>query len=160
MAYTLDSAEYNGIRLGQPGLYRHDQSVSYADAFAPAGNLQIMKQSAHITPYANDNIDIRAPGIRDQVQNPSFPYVGPYRSSLYDTNSVQNNAPIPGWDSNVPSYMQTRQNARFGAEMWTTLYETPVKEHWSFREFGQFNVPYTGFTAFANLKPASTMAWI
>lgn len=158
--YTLDNAAETGIKLGQPALFQHGQSASYADFFAVPVSTDYFAKAGSITPWGNDNIDIRAPGIRDQQQNPSMPYFGPYRSSLYDTNSTTNNAPIPNWFDNVPSFMQTRQNQRWGAQMWTTLYETPVKEHFAFRELGTFPVTHTGFTALANLKPASTMDWI
>lgn len=154
-SYTLDNSEQWGLQWGQPSDYRPGQympSFSFRD---PVGGHQGGR--LNINPVTNDPVDLQAPGIRDQIPAPTFPFFGPTRTDLFDRNSTINNAPVPQWDQKLPAFMETEQNQRWNAEMYRVLKDTPVKEHWAFRDFGTFSVPYTGFSAFSDLYPTSTM---
>jgi len=156
--YTLDNAEQWGLQLGQPSDYRPGQFMQSFDFRDPIGGSK--QRDMSINAMTNDPVDLRAPGIRDQINAPTFPFFGPTRTSLFDRNTSINNAPVPQWDQGLPSFLETEQNQRWNAKMYRVCQDTPTIEHWAFRDYGQFNVPYTGFSAFSDLRPVSTMAWL
>ncbi len=158
MSYTLDNSERWGIQMGQPSDYKMGQFMQSFGFQQPIGGSNQNRMT--VNAMTNDPVDLRAPGIRDLIAQPTFPFFGPTRTSLFDRNITVNNAPVPQWDQGVPSFLETQQNQRWMSQMHKVLTDTPVREHWAFRDFGQFNIPYTGFSAFSDLKPTSTMAWI
>ncbi len=161
--YTLENTPNWGIQMYPINLNVHGQRKPLMDLNIPmGGNLLTHVFATGMTPYANDRADLRAPGIRDQIPDPSMVYLGPYRSNLYDNmrNTSANNNPIPNWNENIPSFMQSAQNQRLGAEIWQILQETPQINGIRWSERGQFSVPYTGFSAFRDLKARSTMPFI
>lgn len=123
----------------------------------------------HLSPGAlsgalSNNIDIKAPGVREQMYNPSFPFFGPYRSSLYQHNNQTsvNNAPIPNYEDAMalgptPSWLYSDWHRRNASAWFDILQETPVKESWQFRNYSNYITPYTGFTAFSQLRPHTTL---
>ncbi len=162
-AYTLENSENYGVQTAPLSLNIHGQTRPFMDLQIPVGG-QILPRvfATGLIPAANDRADLRAPGIRDQIPDPSRVYLGPYRSNLYDTarDTSVNNNPIPNWNENIPSFMQSAQNQRLGAAIWQVLQETPQVNGIRWSDRGQFSVPCTGFSAFRDLKPRSTMPFM
>lgn len=153
--FTLDNAIRWGVQLAPPQSGMQGRYQGYLDL--PVPQSQWMRTAAGITPYANDRIDIRAPGIRDQIPRPPVPYFGQPRDSLFDTQGRTNNkAPFPNYNDEVPSFLMSRENQEWHAAMYQRLRETKDAFHFSHQERGQFPVPYTGFSAFRDLHPVST----
>lgn len=112
----------------------------------------------------NNYVDLRPPGVREQMANPSMPYFGPYKSNLYDHNGVSpfNNAPIPNFQDpmmsgTTPSWLMSDWHRRYASAWYEVLQQTPTLESWQFRDYGQFSVPYTGFSALREIVPKTTM---
>lgn len=131
--------------------------------FLPAGGK--LKTAPGLTGWANDYYDIRAPGIRDQVPNPSFPYFGPTPSSTYlRVDGNNRNVPVPpnfyGSMGSAPSWLTSSWAQRLGAFWFEQLQNTPVEEHYIFRDFGQWSVPSTGFSALSDLSLTSTRPFL
>jgi len=107
----------------------------------------------------NQFIDIRPPGVREQIPDPSRPYFGPYRSQLYEQRGTSNNAPpMMNWgDDAKPHFWESPWNQRIGNAWFEELERTRTTYHWLYQERGQFIVPYTGFSPLGSLRPASTL---
>lgn len=123
------------------------------------------KLAPGLTAATNDYWDIRAPGVRDQVPNPSMPYFGPTASSTWlRTNGNNSNVPVPpnlyGEVGGVPSWLQSPWGQRLGSVWWEILNNTGNDEHFIFRDLGQFAVPSPGFSALADLTMTSTRPFL
>ena len=115
-------------------------------------------------------VDIKAPGIREEVPHPSFLSIWPTRSSLYQHatgTDTLNNAPIPNWGNAVwadgadcPSWLQSKWHRQYGTAWYEVTQQTPVIDDFIFRDYGQFNVPNTGFSALKDIVPRSTLGWL
>lgn len=152
--FTLDNAIQWGVQLASPQNGMQGRYQGYLDM--PATNSQWIRTAAGITPYANDRMDIRAPGIRDQIPRPPVPYFEP-RDSLFDRQGrTFNKAPVTHFDADLPSFLKSAENQEWHAAMYQRLRETKDAFHFSHQERGQFPVPYTGFSAFRDLHPVST----
>ncbi len=155
MAYTLDNSSGSGLFMGDLQLVKHGQHLQYNDLRLPIGGPN--RITGTFAPYLNRDIDIRAPGIREQIQDPGLPYLGPYRSNLFQRNDTAiNNNPIPTYQFGLPAAIQSPWAQRYGSAMHDILRETQVREHWMFRDWGQWNAQATGFTALKDLSPSST----
>ena len=175
--WTLDASESFGIEFATP-----NSNVHASQLRLPMGSSKVTARAAQIIPWANDRADLKAPGVRDQMQDPTRVYLGPFRSSVYDVQRTNNNAPIPGWDAGFwsngksvtsqfggsaqamgngcPTWMHSEANIKRGAHIWELLQNTKFELHPAFQERGEFIVPYTGFSAFADIKPRSTVPFI
>ncbi len=123
------------------------------------------KTAPGLTGWANDYWDIRAPGVRDQIPNPSMPYFGPTPSSTWlRTNGNPNNVPAPpnfdGPMGGVPSWLQSPWAQRLGSLWFEILQNTPVDEHFIFQDYGQFSVPSPGFSALGDFTMTSTRPFL
>jgi hypothetical protein len=114
------------------------------------------------TPWSNMYYDIRAPGIRDMVPDPSRPYFGPYPSSTYmRINGGPNNVPVPpNLDQKVPGWLESPWAARLGAFWWEVLHNTPNDENFVFRDWGSYAPQPMGFPALADIKLTSTRPFL
>lgn len=119
-------------------------------------------RGATIVPWANDRSDLKAPGVRDQYPNPTMVYLGPFRSHIFDTGRTVNNAPINTWFDSADNvnWLATDWNRRRSAYLYDVCRETKDVLHPAFQERGSFVVPKTGFSAFGDLKAASTRTFI
>lgn len=157
LPYTLGNSEFPNPFITNPELRLHGQDRSWVDTAVPLGG-PYNRVGVDFNGWSNDNIDVRPPGVREQMPDPSRPQFLPTRSNLFQRNDTSvNNAPILNYQEKLPALVASPWAQRYGSEMHDVLRETPVKEHWLFRDFGQFNVPYTGFTALKDIRPASTL---
>jgi hypothetical protein len=151
MAHTLD-------QLAQNTLFHKPTDLQF-----PVGGRY--KIAPGLTGWANDYYDIRAPGIRDQIPNPSFPYFGPTPSSTWlRTNGNNHNVPAPpnfdGPMGGCPSWLQSQWAQRLGSLWFEILQNTPVDEHYIFRDLSQFSVPSPGVSALADFSMTSTRPFL
>lgn len=157
MAHTLENSERHSVFQQTLGL----------------GELHLAPPTKmHLTPdlssaMTSTFVDLKAPGIREQHLNPSFPYFGPYKSSLYQHNAgtAVNNAPVPNFEDPMmsgptPSWIHSDWHRRYASAWYDILQETPVKESWHFRNYSNYIVPHTGFSSFSDLVPKSTMGFL
>lgn len=152
-AYTLDRST-NGPLGTDPRLPRfgntHDLVLGGPRTKLPA----------NFIPGTNQFIDVQAPGIREQVPDPSRPYFGPYRSQLYQHNATNiNNAPMLNW-GDMPegsNFLSNKWNQRYSNAMFEELSRTQDEYHWLWQDRGQFIVPYTGFSPLKDLRARSTL---
>jgi len=124
----------------------------------PVSNMHL---SRGLTGGLATNIDIKPPGVREQVPNPTLLQVWPLRSGLYDHASGTGNLNAPampnfGDNINMPAWQQSKWNQSIGTEWFEVTQQTPVKDWWYTHELANFTVPYTGFTALSELRPSST----
>lgn len=114
-----------------------------------------------VIPFLTDRVDLKAPGVRDQLNDVNMPQLGPFMPATFYPQRVNNNAPILNMDQRVPDFLFNEPWAQArGAYLWKVCHDTKDLLHPSFQERGSFNVPYTGFSAFADLAPRSTLKWI
>lgn len=157
MAHMLGNSEGGNLFMGDIQTRPPGYSHSWMDLNLPLGGPYTKKLPQGFNGYLNDNIDIFPPGWREQMRDPSRPYLGPYRSNLFQRNDTSiNNVPILNYGAGVPDFIKSPWAQRYGSAMYEVLAETPVKEHWLFRDFGQYAVPYTGFTAIKDIDIGST----
>ena len=124
----------------------------------PTGGTSNQFNPAHFAPALAEMTDEKAPGIREQISDPGKPYLGPYRSNLFQRNDVSaNNNPLLSYQAGLPSAIASPWAQRTGAAWWTVCYDTINREHWMFRDWGEWNNEPSGFTALRNLRPVSTM---
>ena len=148
MAATLDQASRNPL-YAQPN-----------ELFFPVGG-KLRLEKTGLTGWANDYYDIRAPGIREQMPNPSMPYFGPTPSSAWlNTTYKTGNVPHPPNFDNMPGWMTSAWGQRMGAFWFEELQNTANDQHWMFRDLGQFSVPSPGVSALADLIPTSTRPFL
>ncbi len=156
MAYTLDNMTSSNIFMGDLRLVKHGQKFQYTDLRLPRGGPNKIDPTT-FAPYLNRDIDIRAPGIREQIPDPSRPNLGPYKSNLYERYDTSfNNNPIPDYKHGLSPAVSGPWAMRYGSAMFDILQETGVREHWLFRDFGQFNREADGFTALKDLSLSTT----
>jgi len=159
MAYVLDRNDVNSVFTGDLKLVRHHDERAWTDINLPRGG-RSNQLPADFAPYLNTHHDVFAPGVREQMPDPSRPNLGPYRSNLYQRNDTNvNNNPVVNYDEMTPSWLMSPWHQRYASAWHDVLRETPVREHWLFRDWGQWNTPYTGFSALKDLKPRSTLGW-
>lgn len=156
MSHTLENSDLHSV-------FRQTMGLNELHLAPPVK----MHLSPGLNATLNNYIDIQPPGVREQMPNPSMPYFGPYRSALYDHNGTTpfNNVPVPNYKDpmmpgTTPSWLMSDWHRRMGSAWFDILQETPVKESWQFRDYGQFSVPFTGFSAFSELVPRSTKGFL
>jgi len=111
------------------------------------------------------NIDIKAPGIREQQSNPTLLQVFPLPSALWQhaTGTTNLNAPAmlnTGDNLDAPPFLSSQWNRDVGAQWFEVTQQTPVGDWWYTRDLGNFSVPHTGFSALADFRPVSTLGWL
>lgn len=117
------------------------------------------KAGAYVNMHHVNNLDLKPPGVRDNVANPGFFLTTQHRTELFDPQHTVNPAPIPNWDTQ--SDMITNPQARrLGAYWWdvTRSQNTWMDGRWE--ERGQFSVPKVGFTSLKDLRPASVYQFV
>lgn len=130
----------------------------------PIQNHSLTRKVNTIRPITSDDIDIKAPGVREHMMNPPIS-LGPYRSSAYDTQRAANQAPMPPYEPERAG-MSTLMFGPWAQAAGNSLYEmvnaNKVTEHRSnaFREQGTWSQQLTGFTALSELKPISTLVFM
>lgn len=153
MAHTLENSDRHSV-------FRQAMALNELNLAPPVKN--------HLSPglnaALNNYVDLRPPGVREQVANPSMPYFGPYKSHLYQHNAgtAVNNTPItnfqdPMMNGPTPSWLMSDWHRRYANAWYEVLQQTPTLESWEFRDYGQFSVPYTGFSPLSELVPKTTM---
>ncbi len=145
--FTLDSAESWGIKIAPPNSLQGYETEPH---FAAQRNYVV--QPPHtINAALNDRgADFQAPGIRDQMQNPSMPYFPPRPSTFASERGV------PNFNYDVPftPVLQPWAHKR-SAVLWKITHnnqtETPA-----FRDVGSYSgSPIT--MSFRSFRPRSTM---
>ena len=117
---------------------------------------QMPHTASQVNAMYNDNADFAAPGVRDNVANPSLFLTNSLRTNVFDTGRTVNNAPIPNWETGYDN-ITSAQEQRVAAYWWDITHGDSYKMSTpKFMERGQFIVPKTGFTALRFLTPAST----
>lgn len=113
----------------------------------------------NLIPYLMKDVDLKAPGVREGLNQVNMVQLGPFLSTTFDPQRRNNNAPIISLDQGVPSFLFNEPWARDRhAEMYKVCHDTKDLLHPAFQERGQFIVPVTGFTPFADLAPHTTYA--
>lgn len=133
-----------------------------------AGNRIMMpplrgRAGAHInmiSPMLSDNVDWKAPGVREHMMNPPIS-LGPYRSSVYDTQRSANQAPMVSFDA-ASSLMTGPWAQNYGESLYRMVNENKVTEHQSqcFRNTGTWSAPLTGFSALSEIRPNSSLIFM
>lgn len=115
--------------------------------------------AAQLQPGLDNWVNLKAPGIREQLPDAVMPFQSlEQRGALYDPLRP-GSAPIAFGDYR-PGFLSDQRSLNFQEEMRYILNETPVLEHWSNRDVGQFTVPYTGFSRLRDIKPCGTAHFI
>ncbi len=144
--------------IGLAGPVTHASQLALAQDFKlPPKTNYLERNGANAFDMAGTNtvLDLAAPGVRDNIANPSAFARTAYRSSLFDTHRTENNAPI--WNNDTMYDFFTSKPAQKRGSYWWEA--THVQQNFTagFVERGEFSVPKTGFTAFRYLRPSSTM---
>lgn len=143
------------------GITNAQSAMMEESTFAPTVPKTVMPRAAAYTNVlTNDNLDLAAPGVRDNVANPQL-FMTPYtRTNLFDNGRTANAAPIPNWEQQMDRFTDP-VHQRLGAFWWKTCVSDNVwQDKPGFEERGQFSVPKVGFTALRHLKPQSTLQFI
>jgi hypothetical protein len=156
--YVLDFAVNSGIDFAA-GPYKFGQLYTYDSIKFPLTNHIVPAKAAELPYYIETNVDLKAPGVRDLVPNPTFPYLGPFRSHIFDRQQHANNAPMPNYEQ-MPSFLSGPVNQRRNAEIFTLLQDCIIAYRPEYQERGQWSNPHTGFSALRDIKPVSTMKFI
>ena len=118
-------------------------------------------EATMLTPMLSDQVDWKAPGVREQMMNPPIS-LGPFRSSTYDVQRPMNAAPIPDYNDTLGqnNYLFGPWAQRTGADNFQMLQETALLDNIMFKNYGQWSSPHTGFSALKDIKPNSTRAFV
>lgn len=146
--------------LGLAGPYTDASALSYANLFKLPPKTNHLQRTGPwnvtIAP-SSEPVDLQAPGVRDGIARPAPFATTIQRGSLFDTNRVENNAPLPNWDYAWSTF--TAPNVqRLGSYWWENTHDVRNKRTpGMFIDQGEYLVPRTGFTALRYLRPASTL---
>lgn len=114
-------------------------------------------------PWGVNYQDLKPPGVRSNIPDPAYPDFGanPAVNYLRTNGNTRNVNPVPNfYGGMVPSWMMSPWAQRANSYWWETLMANQTEEHYLFRDYGQFSVPYTGFTAFDDLSIGSTRSFL
>jgi len=130
----------------------------------PVGGHRLPRKANTIRPMMSDDVDWKAPGVREHMMNPPIS-LGPYRSSVYDTQRAANQAPMPPYEpdrvgSNTLLFGPWAQ--AYSNSIYEIVNENKVLEHESnsFRNVGTWSGPRTGFSALSELRPTSSLVFM
>lgn len=117
------------------------------------------RAGAYINVLQNNNLDLGAPGVRDNVANPTLFGVNQYRTELFDPQHTVNPAPIPNW-SEQSDMITNPQAQRLGAYWWKITRGENAWQSLPWKETGTFIVPKVGFSSLKDLRPASVYQFV
>ncbi len=158
--HTLDS----DLQMRQPGSDFGAMFFRNNELELPIGGKTQVAQAALLVPMLSDQIDIKAPGVREHMMNPPISF-GPFRSSAYDQQRPVNQAPIPNYEDvagGEQSMMFGDWAMRTGAANYLMLNENKVQDHQSnqFRNLSQWSQSLTGVSALRDFRPISSLRFI
>lgn len=106
-----------------------------------------------------DRVDLKPPGVRDQLPGAVMPYQSfLQRGSAVDTTRP-GAAPLILTDTRPP-FLSSAPYLQQAEEQYHVLQETPIAEHVAFARWGQWSVPYTGFSRLRDITPYGTSHFV
>lgn len=118
-------------------------------------------EATMLTPMLSDQVDWKAPGVREHQMNPPIS-LGPFRSSIYDVQRPFNAAPVPDYNDTVGfnTFLFGPWAQRTGASNFQLVKETELLDNIQFWNLGQWSQALTGVSPLKDFKPNSTVPFI
>jgi hypothetical protein len=117
------------------------------------------RRAGRVIPELEDQVDLKAPGVRDQLHGASMPFQSlTQRGSLYDPNPPVA-APLQ-WGDLRPGFLSAPENIKFHEELHRLTRDNNVVDHWTTVDVGTFSVPYTGFSRLRDITPHGSHKFI
>jgi len=111
-------------------------------------------------PYGSNYQNLHAPGVLENVANPSMPYFSPFPGDTYWRPVAVNKPPLPNlFDGAAPTWQFSQYNRDVSAEWYWLLNNDKEEQVYWTRMLAPFSVPYTGFGALRDFVPLTTLAW-
>ena len=135
-----------------------------ADLRLPRGNPLMPSYANQLRIITSDDIDVKAPGIREQMMNPPISF-GPHRPSIYDQQRASNQAPMPPYDDpsgKQNSWMFGKWAQVYGNSIFNLVTDNQITDHRSnaFRNVGTWSGQRTGFSALREIRPNSSLIFM
>ena len=151
--------------------YKHAQTpLSNLSANPLSSNMLIggpgMKYFNLLHPELSDQVDWKAPGVREAYMNPPIS-MGPFRSAMYDRQRPGNQAPIPDYNDTLGEMevLFGPWAQRVGASNFEMLQEGLIFAKPTFQTplsnpRLHDSIAYTGVSPLKNFRPNSTLQFI